>query len=339
MPGNIATGRAEMRRRTVLLSTLAAGLAAPALGPTLARAQAWPARPMRLIVPWPPGQATDLAGRVIAQRLSETLGQAMVPENRAGAGGQIGTDAVAKAAPDGYTLLAASLGPITTSPLVQRTAYNPERDLAAIASFGLSPYIVVTNPNFPAKTIEEFLALVRANPGKYTYATSGTGAAAHLIALMFHAAGKIEGVHVPFQGSAPGLTAVVAGQVDYAIETLAGTNPLIREGRLRPLAVTLAKGTTLAPQIPPLARLPGFEGFDVGAWVGMMAPAGTPQPVLDRLGDEVEKAMGAPEVKERFVSIAVETMVHRGPAFAAYLRDQREKFREVIQANNLRLDG
>jgi tripartite-type tricarboxylate transporter receptor subunit TctC len=327
---------AAMERRTLLLATIGAGLAAPSLS---ARAQAaWPARPVRLIIPWPPGQATDLAGRVIGLRLSETLGQPVVPENRAGAGGQIGTDAVAKAAPDGYTLLAASLGPITTSPLVQRTAYNPERDFAAVASFGLSPYIVVTGPSFPAKTVEEFLTLVRANPGKYTYATSGTGAAAHLIALMFNATGKLDAVHVPFQGSSPGLTAVVAGQVDYAVETLAGTNPLIREGRLRALAVTLKDGTTLAPQIPPLARLPGFEGFDVGAWVGMMAPAGTPQPIIDRLGEEIEKAKTAPEVQERFVSIAVEPMVYRGAAFATYLREQTEKFREVIQANNLRLD-
>jgi tripartite-type tricarboxylate transporter receptor subunit TctC len=325
-----------VQRRTVLLASLAAGLAAPA---AVGQAQpAWPARPIRLIIPWPPGQATDLAGRVIAQRLSEQLGHPVVPENRAGAGGQIGTDAVAKAAPDGYTLLSASLGPVTTSPLVQRTPYVPERDLTAVASFGLSPYVVVTGANFPAKTIEEFLALVRANPGKYTYATSGTGAAAHLISLMFHATGKLDSVHVPFQGSSPGLTAVVAGQVDYAVETLAGTNPLIREDRLRGLAVTLAKGTKLAPQIPPLARLPGFEGFDVGAWVGLMAPAGTPQPIVDRLGDEVEKAMAAPEVQERFVSISVETMVYRGQAFAAYLKEQSEKFREVIQANNIRLD-
>jgi tripartite-type tricarboxylate transporter receptor subunit TctC len=317
-----------LQRRTLLLATPA--ILGAAAG---ARAQqpAWPQRPLRIIIPWPPGQATDLAGRVIAQRLSDQLGQPVVPENRAGAGGMIGTDAVAKAAPDGYTLLAASTGPITTAPLVQRTPYNPERDFAPVASFGLSPYVVVTNPNFPAQTIEEFIRVVRANPGRYTFATSGTGAAAHLITLMFHRAAGLDSVHVPFQGSAPGLTAVVAGQVDYAMETLAGTGPLIRQGRLRALGVSLVNGTSLAPDIPPLSRTEGLAGF-------MMTPAGTPAPVVERLAVEVERAMTNPEVRERFASIGVEPDVRRGEAFVTYLREQRDAFRRVIEAYNIRLD-
>jgi tripartite-type tricarboxylate transporter receptor subunit TctC len=324
-----------LNRRTILLSTPAI-----VVGARAGRAQAaYPDRPVRMIIPWPPGQATDLAGRVIAQSLSERLGQPVVPENRAGAGGMIGTDAVAKAAPDGHTLLAASLGPITTAPLVQRTPYDAERDFAPVASFGLSPYVLVTRPDFPARTLAEFLRTLRASPGKYNYATSGTGAAAHLISLMFHSAARIEGVHVPFQGSAPGLTALAGGQVDYAVETLAGTGPLIREGRIRALGVTFANGTVLAPDIPPLARGgDGLAGFDAGAWVGLMAPARTPQPIIERLGAEVERAMAEAVVRERFVSIGVEPLVKRGDAFVTYLREQRENFRKVVQENNIRLD-
>jgi tripartite-type tricarboxylate transporter receptor subunit TctC len=166
-----------------------------------------------MIIPWPPGQATDLIGRVLAQVLTERLGQSVVPENRGGAGGIIGTDAAAKSAPDGLTLLAASAGPVTVNPLVQRTPYDVERDLAPVALAGLSPYLLVTHPDFPARNIGEFLSVIRASPGAYTFATSGTGATAHLIAEYFNARSGLQAVHVPFQGSAPGLTALLAGQV------------------------------------------------------------------------------------------------------------------------------
>jgi tripartite-type tricarboxylate transporter receptor subunit TctC len=241
-----------MDRRSLLLgaSGLAAGLAAPAIVQAQA---AYPARPLRMIVPWPPGQATDLMARVTATKIGESWGQAIVPENRAGAGGMIGTDLVAKAAPDGYTILAASTGPITTAPLVQRTPYDVQRDLAPVAQIGISPYVLIVRKDFPAQTAAEFVAKVRAEPGKYTYATSGTGAAAHLITLMFLTRAKLDAVHVPFQGSAPGLTAVTAGQVDFAIETLVATSALFRQGAVRALGVSLKDGTELQPDLMPLA--------------------------------------------------------------------------------------
>jgi tripartite-type tricarboxylate transporter receptor subunit TctC len=264
----------------------------------------------------------------------------VVPENRAGAGGMIGTETVAKAAPDGYTILAASTGPITTAPLVQRTPYDPERDFVPVAMFIISPYLLVVRKDFPANNVREFIAKVKAEPGKYTYASSGTGAAAHLITLMFLSRVGLDQitVHVPFQGSGPALTAVMAGQVDFAVDTLAATGPLVRQGNLRALGISLARGSALAPGIPPLAEAAELPGFDVGAFGGYMVPAGTPRPVIDRLAAECEKAMQAPEVKERYASIGVE-MQPRGPdAFAAYLREHRESFRQVIQANNIRVD-
>ncbi|MCB4821677.1 Bug family tripartite tricarboxylate transporter substrate binding protein [Roseicella aerolata] len=326
-----------MQRRTLLLAT--GGLAAPALLPAPARAQAaYPARPVRMIVPWPPGQATDLMGRITATKISELWGQPIVPENRAGAGGMIGTDLVAKAAPDGYTILAASTGPITTAPLVQRTPYDPEKDFTPVAQIGISPYVLIVRNNFPARTAEEFVAKVRAEPGKYTYATSGTGAAAHLITLMFLAKAKLDTVHVPFQGSAPGLTAVTGGQVDFAIETLAATAPLFRQGQVRALGVSLRNGTELAPEVMPLARVPGIEGYDVGAFGGYMVPARTPEDVVKRLAEETGKALATQEVRDQLARIGFQPQHREGADFAEFLRRHREEFREIIQANNIRVD-
>lgn len=322
-------------RRTLLLSA-SATLALPTIG----RAQAaYPNRPVRMIVPWPPGQATDLMGRITGQGVSDRWGQPIVPENRAGAGGMIGTDAVAKAAADGYTILAASTGPITTAPLVQRTPYNPERDFAPVGMIGISPYVLIVKNDFPARTAAEFVAKVRSEPGKYTYATSGTGAAAHLISLMFLSKAQLDCVHVPFQGSGPGLTAVISGQVDFAIETMAATRPLFRANQVRALGTTLKDGSPLAPELQPLARLPGLEAYDVGAFGGYMMPAATPRPVVDRLAEEMAAALATAEVRERLANIGFQSMPMNAQDFTGYLRRHREEFRQVIEANNLRADG
>ncbi|GGJ34774.1 Bug family tripartite tricarboxylate transporter substrate binding protein [Neoroseomonas lacus] len=310
--------------------------------PGLAAAQSqapWPSRPIRLVIPWPPGQATDLAGRVIAQRLQERLGQPVVPENRAGAGGSIGSDVVAKAAPDGYTLLAGSSGPITIAPLLQRLPYDPTRDLTPIAMFGVSPYLLVVKPDFPAQNIQEFIALLRARPGHYTFGSSGTAATAHLIIEAFNAAAGIEALHVPFAGSSPSMTALMGGQINYSIETMAATNPLVRQGALRALGISLSAGSSLAPGVEPFARQPGaLAGFDAGAWVGLMGPGHLPEPIVERLAAEVVAAMAQPEIRARFESISVEPIPRTGAAFNTYLAEQRALFQGIIQRANIRLD-
>lgn len=318
-----------------------AALAAPfIIAAASASAQAaWPNRPVRLVVPWPPGQATDLAARISAQRLTEALGQPFVVENRAGAGGMIGTDQVAKAAPDGYTLLAASTGPIVTAPLVQRTPYNAEHDFAEIAITGMSPYLLVVPPNFPARTAEEFLALLRARPGHYSFSSSGTGATAHIVAAWFHSLANVDVVHVPFAGSGPALTAVVGGHVNYSLETLAATGPLIRNGSLRALGISFKNGSTLVPDVPPLARLPGMQDYDAGAWIGLMAPAGTPRPIIGRIDAEIGRAMQTGDMRERLITAGLEPVYHGPDGMREYVANQRRGFAAAIRAANIRIES
>ncbi len=321
-----------MLRRSLLAAT-ASAFAAPAL------AQApWPNRPLRMVIPWPPGQATDLAGRLAAQFLSEALGQNVVPENKAGAGGMIGTDAVAKATPDGYTLLAASSGPVSINPLFGRAPYDPERDLAPVAMLGVSAYSLVVRAGFPAATPAEFIALLRANPGKYSFSSSGIGATTHLIVELFNQRGGVQALHVPFSGSAASLTAVVAGQVDYTIETLASTGNLVRGGQLKSYGISVDRTSPLAPGLAPISQGFGMPGFDVGAWFGVMAPAGTPAPVVARLAAVVTEALANPAVRERFAGVGIEAESKAGAEFAAYLRRQKTSFAEIIRSADIKLD-
>ena len=327
-------------RRRLVAGTAGAAAASWLPASTLAQA-AYPARPMRMIVPWPPGQATDLAGRVVAQELAKLFNQPVVIDNKAGAGGTIGTDAVAKSEADGYTLLAASSGPVSVSPLMTRTPYDPERDLQPVAMVGMSPYVLVTGQSFQARDINELIAKVRAEPGKYTFASSGTGATAHLIAESFNAAVGIRAIHVPYKGSSPALTDVISGRVDYCIETAAATMPHVKGGRLRAYGVSLKNGSEVTPGLVPFASLsniPGLKGFDMGAWLGVMVPGGTPKPIVERLAAAVQKIMTAPEVRQSFMNIAVEPDYRPGDAYARYLKEVREIFTTVIRTNNIKVD-
>lgn len=306
-------------------------------GPALAQ-QAYPSRPLRMVIPWPPGQATDLVGRVIAQKLSDILGQQVIADNRPGAGGTIGTDIVAKAAPDGYTLLAASSGPVTISPLLLKVPYVAERDLAPVANAGFSPYLLVAQAAFPPSSARELVALIKANPGKYTFASSGTGATAHLIGEYFNSAAGIKATHVPYKGSIPALTDVIGGQVSYMIETAAATMPLIRTGRLKAYGISLARSSALAPGIPPLSVAADLPGFEAAAWIGVMVSAGTPKPLVDKLSAAVDKVLQAQDTREKIMSVGVEVEYRRIDEMGSYLKMQSARFTDIIKKNGIKIE-
>jgi tripartite-type tricarboxylate transporter receptor subunit TctC len=302
-------------------------------------AQAYPSRAVKVVVPWPPGQATDIAARVVAMKLQEALGQPFVIDNRAGAGGSIGSDVVAKSANDGYTLLASSSGPISIMPSLQKTPYDSQKDFAPVSLIALAPFALVTNPSFPARDAKEFVALARANPDKYAFASSGTGATAHLIVELFNSMAQIKARHVPYKGSAPALTDVMNGQVDYTIETVASVVNHVKSGRLKAYGVSFERGAAAMPDVPPLAKAADVPGFDIGAWIGYSAPAGTPKEVLERLSGEIRKAMQAPDLKERYLALGLEPAAMAPDEMVAFLRREHERYGGVIRNANIKIEN
>jgi tripartite-type tricarboxylate transporter receptor subunit TctC len=303
-----------------------------------ASAQQYPNRAVRVIVPWPPGQATDIAARVVAQKLQETLGQPFVADNRPGAGGAIGTDAVVKAAPDGYTLLAASSGPISIMPNLQKTPYDPLKDLAAVSLIAAVPFALVTNPSFPAANAKEFVALVRANPDKYAFSSSGTGATAHLFVELFNSMARLNARHVPYKGSVPALTDVMNGQIDYTIETVASVATHVKSGRLKAYGVSTARRASALPDLPPLADAADIPGYDAAAWIGYAAPPGTPRDVLAKLSSVIESALQSSDLRERYFTLGLEPRWSTPDEMAAFLRREQERYAVIIKNANIKIE-
>ena len=314
-------------------------LAALALVASSAFAQQYPNRPVKVIIPWPPGQATDLAARIVGEKLSQQLGQPFIMENKPGAGGSIGTDIVAKSAPDGYTLLAASSGPISIMPNLQKIPYDPLKDLAGISLAAAVPFALVTHPSFPASNAREFIALLRANPGKYTFASSGTGATAHMFAELFNSMAQVKVLHVPYKGSVPALTDVIGGQVAYAVETVASTGSFIRSGKLKTFGVTTARRSAALPEAPTLAEAADLAGYDCAAWVGYAAPAGTPRDILVKLAAEIQKAVQAADLKERYVSLGMDTASSTPDEMMAFLRREQDRYGQIIKSANIKVEN
>ena len=318
--------------RTIVALVLALGLGA-------AFAQSYPNRTVRVIVPWPPGQATDIAARIIADRLTQALGQSFVAENRPGAGGSIGTDLVAKSAGDGYTLLAASSGPISIMPNLQKVPYDPLKDIAPVAVSCTNSFALVTRPDFPAANAKEFVALLKANPEKYTFSSSGTGATAHLIIELFNHMAGIKARHVPFKGSAEGLTNVMNGQIDYTLETAASVSSHVRSGRLRLLGLSAASGSSAFPDAPSLAKAAEIPGYDIGAWIGIAAAPGTPKEITQRLASEIGKAVQTKEVRERMQNLGLEPAAPMTPdEMAVFLRKEQQRYGDIIRTANIKIE-
>ncbi len=306
--------------------------------PMAAFAQAYPNKPIRLIVPWPPGQATDLAARIVAEKISQALGQPIVVENKPGAGGAIGTEQVAKAAPDGYTLLAASSGPISIMPNLQKTPYEPLKDFAPVTLTAIAPFALVARPNFPAANVRELIALVKANPDKFTFSSSGTGATAHLFSELFHAQAQIKSRHVPYKGSSPALTDLMGGQVDYTIETVASIVSHVKSGKLKAYGVTTAKRSSALPEVPTLAEAANLAGFDAAAWIGYLAPAGTPREITARLSAEVQKAVQAQDLKDRYVTLGMEPAANTPEELGALMRREEARYAQIIKSAGIKIE-
>ena len=327
------------RRHTLILPALAAAALGGRAAPVAAQAQmpaGWPNRSLRMMIPWPPGQATDIVGRLAAQRLTERLGQNVVPENRPGAGGQIGTDQVAKGPADGYTILSASIGPISFSPLVQRTPYDVDKELAPVVTFGLAPFMLLVKPEFPAQTVPAFLKLLRDNPGKYTHNSSGIGGAQHLVTALFLGMAGVEALHVPFQGSGPALAALLGGQVDFGFDTPAAAGRIVRDGQLRALGLTTAKPSAQVPGIPPLASVGGPTEYDIAGWNGLMVQAATPRPIIDRIFEEIRTGMAVPEIRQRYEQVGFDVDPLGPEGMAALLKKYREIFEPVVRRLGIR---
>ena len=304
-----------------------------------ATAQDYPTRPVRLIVPFPPGASTnDVLGRLIAQRLSESLGQQFVVENRPGAGGTIGTELVAKAPPDGYTLLIGTNGPIAIGPHVYpKLGYDPLKDLDPVNLFAMVPYAIVVNATSKANNLQDLVAMAKASPGQLAYASSGNGSPAHLCGELLRGQSGIDIIHVPYKGGAPAATDLQAGQVQIYCPGLASVLPLIQTGRLKAIAVTMPKRTPFLPDVPTSGEQ-GLAGLDVNSWVGLMAPAGTPRPIVNRIHGELVKVLHSPDNVARMLVAGSLPVGNTPEQFAEMLRLEIAKWGKIIKDNNIKAE-
>ena len=298
-------------------------------------AQAYPARPIRVVVPFTPGGAVDLVARTVAPRLSEALGQSVVVDNRGGAGGTVGTDIVAKARPDGHTLLVGSMGVAVNAVLYPKLPYDTLRDLAPVTTLGEQPNIVVVHPALVAKSIAELLALARARPGQVSYASGGIGSNTHLVTVLFLQMAKVDMLHVPYKGLGPAIIDLVGGQVQLAISNVSTAAPHVKSGRLRLLAVTSGKRFPLFPDTPTVSES-GVPGYESSGWYGLWVTAGTPQSVIARLNRETTAILGADAVRNQFDAQGLQPIPTSPEAFGKRLREEIRKWGPVIKASGVK---
>jgi tripartite-type tricarboxylate transporter receptor subunit TctC len=285
------------------------------------------------VVNFAPGGGTDIVARALAAEFTKTLGQQVIVENRAGANGNIGADAVAKAAPDGYTVLVATNAAIVINPhLYKKLAYDPLRDLAPVSQIATLPFVLVTHPSVPAKSLKELIALSRATPKGLTYGSSGVGGGAHLAAEMLKNMTGSNITHVPYKGSAPALTGLLTGEVDFMFVSILTVTPLIKSNRLRAIAVTSTRRNKALPNVPALNELPGLEGAESDLWYGMLAPANTPRRIIDVLYRETARTLALPHIRERFEPTGTVLVGNDPDAFARIIREDYERWGKVVRA-------
>ena len=320
------------RHWITLISALCLGATAlPAV------AQSYPNKAVKLIVPYPPGGPTDIVARLVGQKLQDQTGQPFLIENRPGAGGNLGAEAVARSAPDGYTLLIATTAHAINPALFSKMTYQMLSDFTPVSQLTSGPLVIVAAPQLPANNVKELVALAKQRKDPLNFASSGNGQSTHLSAELFNTMAGTKMVHVPYKGSAPALTDVMAGQADLMFDTMLSAMPHVRGGKLKALAVTSAQRSPAAPDIPTVAEA-GLPGYEAIAWNGLLAPAGTPQAVLDKLNDELQKALGNAEVKEKFAAQGFTAAWNKPKDFGNFLQSEVTKWAGVVKASGAKLD-
>jgi tripartite-type tricarboxylate transporter receptor subunit TctC len=321
------------RRRFLHLAAGAAALPAASL---IAGAQAYPSRPARIVVPFAAGGSTDISARLIGQWLSERLGQQFVIENRPGAGSNIGTEVVVNAPPDGYTLLLVGASSAINATLYEKLNFNFLRDITPVSGINSVPFIMAVHPSFPAKTVSEFIAYARANPGKVNMASGGNGTAGHLSGELFKLLAGLNMVHVPYRGEAPALTDMLAGHVQAMFGTMPASIEYVRAGKLRPLAVTSARRSELLPDLPTVGDF--VPGYETSAWQGVGAPKNTPVEIIDRLNKEINAGLADPKIKARVADMGGTVLAGSPADFGKLIADETEKWGKVVKFSGAKPD-
>ncbi len=320
------------------MKSLSILIIAATLSPAAHAAEVYPTRPIRLLVPYPAGGSFDIFARVLAQKLSAAFERQIVVDNRGGASGFIAAELLARAAPDGHTLMFCGAGLLSINPaMISKLPYDPVKDFAPVSMVATAPHILVAHPALPVKTVQDLIALARAKPGALNYATGGSGGPPHLAAEQFRFMTGTEFVHVPYTGGAQATTATVAGQVQIYFSSMASALPLIKEGRLRGLGVTSAKRTAAAPEIPTIAEA-GVPGYELLTWFSVVAPAATPKPVIARLNAEIVKAVDAADTRKRFFDLATDPASSTPEALGAFIKSEIAKWGKLIKSAGIKQD-
>lgn len=328
----------ERYPRTALqLSLLLAVLVAAASGPGRAQTDTYPVKPVRLVVPFPPGGSVDLNARLLSVKFPEVLGQQIVVENRSGASGMIGSEAVARAAPDGYTLLLHSNAFLTSTILYSRPLYDPMSDFAPISLLSIVPTAVAVHPSLPARSVRELLAFARARPGQLNYASSGIGSNSHVTGELFNLLGKTSIVAIQFKGGGPALQAAISGEAPISFSNVSETARMVEAKRLRALGVSSLKRSPILPDVPTIAEA-GLPGFEFHAWHGLLAPKGTPPKVVALLNEKLRSAMSSPDQMKRFQDRGLDVVTNSPDEFAAYLKEEQKKWARVIRERNMKAE-
>jgi tripartite-type tricarboxylate transporter receptor subunit TctC len=301
-----------------------------------AEAERYPTKPIRIVVPFPPGGSNDLLGRVISQKFNEVWGQPAIIDNRPGGGSTIGIEVVVRAAPDGYTLLTTS-GGIAINVSLYKLPFNPVTDLTPVALLAQMPYLLTVNPSLPAKSVQEIINLAKAQPGKLVFSSSGAGTSAHLTMEMFNSAAKLSMLHVPYKGGAPAVSAVMSGEAQMTFNVITGTLPHVRSGKLRAIAVSSAKRAEVAPEIATVAES-GVPRFEVIAWYNMFAPARTPRSIVNRLNAELNRMLLQPDVRERFRTLGVTPLSGTPEDLGNLLKSEIARYAKLINEAGIKLD-